>query len=81
MAGAWPGGADAFVQQLRRPLCGLRRMLSLVHAAHRSVNVVKKPGTRVLNVGSYVHFNILQPCLVLVGADWVLGDIKLVTRA
>ena len=23
----------------------------------------------------------LQPCLVLVGADWVLGDIKLVTRA
>ena len=58
MAGALPGGADALVQLSRCPRCDLRRMLSLVYAAHRSLNVVKKPGTRVLNVGSYVHFNI-----------------------
>ena len=61
MAGALPGGADALVQLSRCPRCDLRRMLSLVYTGYCSPVAEcceKKPGTRVLNVGSYVHFNI-----------------------
>eukprot|EP00966_Prymnesium_polylepis_P092829 2148826-Prymnesium_polylepis.3 len=60
MAGALLSGADALEQLFRCPLCGPRRMLSLVHVAHRSVNAVKKTGNARAQFLCILTF--LQPC-------------------